>query len=85
MGPFSETKVHKTHYISVAKSKYKKKSTSCHGELSAFFLGVTGFFLHFISIYDISILMNVDEMIRCFRDNHVHFDGTLSKMPSDMS
>lgn len=63
MGPFSEAKVHKTHYISVAKSEYnKKKSTSCHGELSAFFLGVTVFFLHFISIYDISILMNVDKM-----------------------
>lgn len=58
MGPFSEAKVHKTHYISVTKYEYEKRRTPCHGELSAFFSGVT-VFLHFISIYDISILMNV--------------------------
>lgn len=29
--------------------------------------------------------MNVIEMIRCFEDNHVHFDETVSKMPSQMS
>lgn len=44
MGPFSKAKVHKTHYISVTKYEYEKKNTLCHGELSAFFSGVTVFF-----------------------------------------
>lgn len=50
MGPFSKAKVHKTHYISVTKYECEKKSTLCHGELSAFFSGVTVFFAFYFCL-----------------------------------
>lgn len=48
MGTFSESKLHKTQYISMTKHENDRKGL-CHGELSAFSFQVLLDFLHFIS------------------------------------